>query len=232
MGPIVRDVAAFGAEVQRHAAVGGDGENEQQLLQIGTVVLVVAEGDRQRGTAEGPLLAVGTGVRPANGNRGGIVVQLVQRDAELLDHVGRHGQDQRGHIGLEQPVQGPSYAVIVEPVDLLRRQVQDVGRVVRGPFAHAIDRPSRDEQIAEQDQEGLDRRELGAAIFGRQGGAEEFRQARPPQKSIEDRQGPDGLRAEAQSSLAGLGGGRNFRRGRLGGGRGTSGRHVNLLGSW
>ena len=50
------DVAACGAEVQRHAAVGGDGEDEQQLLQIGTMVLVVAEGDGQRGAAQKALL--------------------------------------------------------------------------------------------------------------------------------------------------------------------------------
>ncbi len=42
--------------------------------------------------------------------------------------------------------------------------------VACGPFAHAIDRFAGDEQVAKQDQEGLDRRKLGAAIFRRQGG--------------------------------------------------------------
>ena len=56
MGLVVGHVAAFGAEVQRHAAVGGDREDEQQLLQVGTMVLVVAEGDGQRGAAQEALL--------------------------------------------------------------------------------------------------------------------------------------------------------------------------------
>ena len=50
------DVAAGGAEVQRHAAVGGDGEDEQQLLQVGAMVLVVAEGDGQGRAAQESLL--------------------------------------------------------------------------------------------------------------------------------------------------------------------------------
>ncbi len=58
------------------------------------MVLVVAEGDRQRGATEGLLPAIRPRVGPAEGERGGIVVQFVQRDAELLDDMGRHGQDQ------------------------------------------------------------------------------------------------------------------------------------------
>ena len=90
-----------------------------------------------------------------------------------FDDMRRHGQDQRGHIGLEQPVESPSHAVVVEMADVLRHQAQDVGGVACGPFAYAVERFSGDEQIAEQDQEGLDRRELRAAVFGRQRGAQE-----------------------------------------------------------
>ena len=46
---VIDDVAAFGAEVQGHAAVGRDREDEKELFQVGTMVLVVAEGDGQRG---------------------------------------------------------------------------------------------------------------------------------------------------------------------------------------
>ena len=120
--------------------------------------------------------AVGAGVGPAEGDRGGIVVQFVQGDAELLDDVRRHGQDQRGHVGQEQPVQGSSHAVVVEPADLLGRQAQGIGGMACGPFAHAVDRLAGDEQVAQQDQEGLDRRELRAAVFRRQGGAQKILQ--------------------------------------------------------
>ena len=78
VGLVVRHVAAFRAEVQGHAAVGSDREDEQQLFQVGTMVLVVAEGDGQGGTPQESLLHRGAGVRSAEGDGGRIVVQLVQ----------------------------------------------------------------------------------------------------------------------------------------------------------
>ena len=92
-------------------------------------------------------------------------MQFVQADAELLDDVRGHGQDQRGHIGRKQPIQGPSHTVVVEQADLLRRQAQHIGGVACGPFAHAVDRLAGDQQVAQQDQQGLDRREFRAAVF-------------------------------------------------------------------
>ncbi len=190
---VVGHVAACGAEVQRHAAVGRDREDEQQLLQIGTMVLVVSEGDGQGGTAEGPLLAIGVGVGSAESDGGRIVVQFVQGDAELLDDVRCHGEDQRGHVGHKQPIQRSAHAVVVEPFDLLGGQPQRIGGVACGPFAHAIDRLPRDQEVPQQNQEGLDRREFRAAVFGRQGGGEKIPQPHAPQELVEDRQGADGV---------------------------------------
>ena len=50
------DVAAGRAKVQRHPAVGGDREDEQQLLQVGPVVLAVAERDGQGWASQDSLL--------------------------------------------------------------------------------------------------------------------------------------------------------------------------------
>ncbi len=204
VGLVVGHVAAFGAEVQRHAAVGGDREDEQELLQIGTMVLVVAEGDRQRGTAQVTLRGRGLGVGAAESDRGGIVVQFVQGDAELLDDVRRHGQDQRGHVGHKQPVQRASHAIVVQPREILGQKAQRLGSMAGRPFAHAIDRLAGKEQIAEQDQQRLDRRELGAAIFRRQCRAEEILQPHAPQKVVEDRQRADGGGAQHLAAGTGL----------------------------
>ena len=114
-----------------------------------------------------------------------------KRDVELLDHMRSHGEDQRGHVGEKQPVQGPPHAVVVEPVDLRGRQAQQVGGVACGPFAYAVDRLPREQQVSQQDQEGLDRRELRAAIFRRQRGPQELLQPHPPHQVVEDGQGPD-----------------------------------------
>ena len=71
------------------------------------------------------------------------------------------------------------------------------------PFAHAVNRLPRDEQVAEQDQEGLDRRELDAAIFRRQRRAEKVFQSHAAEEMIED--GQRAHSGRTQHILAGAG---------------------------
>ena len=52
VGAVVGGVAALDPELHRHGAVAGDGEDVEQLLEVGAVVLVVAPGDGQ--PAAGP----------------------------------------------------------------------------------------------------------------------------------------------------------------------------------
>src|SRR5439155_14271190 len=47
MGAVVGGVAALDAEVDRHGAVARDGEDVEELLEVGPVVLVMAVGDGQ-----------------------------------------------------------------------------------------------------------------------------------------------------------------------------------------
>ena len=105
MGGVVGDVAALGAKVQRHAAVGRDGQDEQQLLQVGPVVLVVSPGDGEaRRIGIRRLLALLI-VRSKEGDGGGVIMHLAQFDSESLDDVRRQSQNQRGDIDLGQFVQ-------------------------------------------------------------------------------------------------------------------------------
>src|ERR1017187_7323335 len=48
VGTVVGDIAVGGAVVDRHTAVVGNGEDIDQVLQVGSMVLVVAPGGRQR----------------------------------------------------------------------------------------------------------------------------------------------------------------------------------------
>jgi hypothetical protein len=48
---VVGDVAVVGLAMDRQGAVGADRDAEEELLQIGAVVLVVAEGDARRAVA-------------------------------------------------------------------------------------------------------------------------------------------------------------------------------------
>src|SRR5450759_5960436 len=67
--------------VDRLRAVRGHGEHEEELLEIGPMVLVMAVGDAQRGAAAGRRTGRG-GVVAGERDRRRVVVQLVQLDLE------------------------------------------------------------------------------------------------------------------------------------------------------
>ena len=119
VGAVVGGVAALDPELHRHGAVAGDGEDVEQLLEVGAVVLVVAPGDGQpEPSPQGPL-PVGRLVVAVEGDGGGVVVQFVEVDVELADGVGGDGQGQRGDVGVEEAVEAAADAVVVERGELL-----------------------------------------------------------------------------------------------------------------
>ena len=93
MGFVVRHVAAGDLEIQRNRAVPGHCEDVEQLLEVGPMVLVVTPGDRHPGLFAPLFFLGGIGVVTVEGDRGGVVVQLVEVHLELLDHMGRQRQD-------------------------------------------------------------------------------------------------------------------------------------------
>ena len=86
----------------------------KQLLEVGAVVFVMAEGDRQCGATQVAFLFGRCDIGPDEGDGRRVVVEFIQEDLELLDDVTDHGQDQGGRVGQKQPIQGAAHAVIVE----------------------------------------------------------------------------------------------------------------------
>ena len=201
---VVGGVAALDPELHRHGAVAGDGEDVEQLLEVGAVVLVVAPGDGQpEPPPQGPL-PVGGLVIAVEGHGGGVVVQLVEFDAELTDRV-RHGrQRQRGDVGVEEAVEGAADAVVVERGQLPRGQPERFGGVAGGPFADAVEGLARDQEVLEQDQQGGRGGDPRAAVLARQVVAEELVEPEPPEEAVEDRQRGDA--AGGQGPAGGAGG--------------------------
>ena len=85
---IVGGVAVVDLAMDRHGAVGADGDAVQELFQIRTMVFAVAEGDARRafGGVGGGL----AGVVAAEADGGGILMQLLQVELEGAD--GLHDQ--------------------------------------------------------------------------------------------------------------------------------------------
>ncbi len=106
MGHIVGHVAALGLEIDRDSSVLGDGEDEEQLFEIGPVVLVMAPGDGQPGLSPATVFLGGVGVVAEEGHGGGVVVQLFERDREFADGMCSDGQGEGTTVAAEELVQG------------------------------------------------------------------------------------------------------------------------------
>jgi hypothetical protein len=114
MGLVVRHVAAGDLEIQRNRPIPGHREDVEQLLEVGPMVLIIAPRDRHSRLLASLFFLGGIRISAMEGDRGGVVVQLVQVDLELLDHMGRKRQDHRGDVASEQPIETTPDAVVVE----------------------------------------------------------------------------------------------------------------------
>ena len=82
------------------------GEDEEQLLEIGPVVLVMAPGDGQPGLPTAAGLLGRVGVVAGEGHGGRVIVQLVELDVEFLDGMSGDGQGEGTTVAAEELVQG------------------------------------------------------------------------------------------------------------------------------
>ncbi len=153
--------------MNRDRAVGADGENPEQLLEIRPVVLVVTPGDLNAWLAPHPS-SVPLRIVAEQSQRGGIVVQLTQVYAKLLDQAHHQVGEQGLTVGVEEVVQGPADAVVVEGARLSGSQAQAAGVHPGGPLAQRVQRPMGQDQIAQERQQDLSGEQLGARVGRRQ----------------------------------------------------------------
>ena len=199
MGGVVGDVAAGRTEVDGHAAIVADGENVEQLLEVGAMVFAVAPGDGQRLLVAALPGLGGLGVGAEERDRGGVVVQFIETEVELLDDMADERQEERRPVAVEEEGQAAAHAVVVEGADVLGREVQQRRMVAGGPLTQAIERFSGQQQVLEENEETLGRWQFGTPIGARQMGLQECVQVESLQEVVEDGQEPD--RAGSQGSL-------------------------------
>jgi hypothetical protein len=186
---VVGRVAARGTKVDRHAAVVTEREDVDQLLQIGAMVLVVAPGNGQGAPPGAGVFFGSIRVVAVEGDRGGVVVQLAERDLEFTDRLPDHGQHEGPLFAPKQAVQCPADGVVAQRFQLVQRQAQQVGR---------------DEQVSQQHQQCFGRRDLHAFVLRRQVLLQQFLQAKPLNEVVEDRQGSDLFGAKGLSARTSL----------------------------
>src|SRR5208282_347727 len=197
MGFVVHHIAAGDLEIERNRAVPGHREDEEQLLEVGPMVLVVTPGDRQPRSLAPFFFLGGFGIGTVQGYRGGVIVQLVQFNLELSNYVGRKGQDHGGDVALKQPIETAPGAVVVEGWELVVGEPECRGIEPRGPFPDAVERLAGEQRVFEQEHDANRGSDPAASIGAWEVGAEKLFEAHPFEQSIDDRQGADSVRAES-----------------------------------
>ena len=161
----VGGVAAGAAEVHRHATVGIGGQDEQQLLEVRAVVARVAVGDG-RGLALAHAAATGGAVLAAQRDRGRVVVQLLQAHAEALSHRQYDLGEQRGAVGVEQPIERAPDAVVAQAIGLRGIDAEQPSGKAGRALLLAVDRLALDDDRAQQHAKCLRVGDGAAAVGG------------------------------------------------------------------
>ena len=98
--------------------------------------------------------AIGCGVLSVEGKGGGVVVQLLQGDVELLDHMENELGEHSVSVGVEESVEGSSDAVVVELAELSGGAAQQRGKEGGGPFDDGRQRASGEDEPLQECSEG------------------------------------------------------------------------------
>jgi hypothetical protein len=200
MSGVIGGVARCHPVGDGHGPIGGDGQDPHQLAQVGPVVLVVAECDRSRRLAA-PGAAVGAAVLPGEAHGGGVVVQLRAVDAE-----GPHGPqdnacEQRGSVGVEEPLQAAPHPVVVQQRNLARPEAQQRRRERGGPLAEGVDGLMVHDEVAHDDTEGGGRGEPQPAVIGGHMGRQGVVNSDAAQEVVHHWQSPDPLAKQCETLL-------------------------------
>jgi len=151
VGRAVVGVSVHNPVVDRDRPVGGDGEDPEELLEVGAVVFAVAPG-RLGGALPPHRPTVGPPVESLKGDRGRVIVEAVQFEAELPDGTDHDLGEEGGAVGVEEGLQGPPEPVVVEEGALLKRHSEEVGSVGVGPGRNVAERFPGDQKVPEEDE--------------------------------------------------------------------------------
>ena len=187
---VVVGVAGRQAMRQRDGAVGGHGQDQHELLEVGAVVLGMAAG-RDRGRLAAPLVAVGGAVVAVQHDRRRVVVQLRAVDPELAHRCEHQLGQQRGAIAVEQCVQGAADAVVVEQLALPGPQARQARLERGGPAGQAVERLARHAQVAHQHADSGRGRERRARVARGQVTRKRARHVDALKEPVDQRQRPE-----------------------------------------
>ena len=131
-------------------------------------------------------------------------MELVELDLEFLDGMSSDRQGEGTTVAAEELVEGACEAIVIEGGDLLGYKPQGLGVDSSGPGRGAVEGLAGEEEILEEDHQGLRRGEACPAVLRRQIVAEEGLQSQAAEQAVDDGQQPELMGVDGPSG--GLGG--------------------------
>src|SRR5262249_20776697 len=142
---VVGGVAVVRLAMDRHGTVSAHRNAEQQLLQVGSVVLVVAERDARRAVALlGRLLVA---VSPREGDGRGVIVRLPQLDLKLAHGAYDEGGEQRRAVGAVEAVEAAAKAIVTEEGSLPGLEAQVLGDASGSPLGKPVEGAACEQEV-------------------------------------------------------------------------------------
>jgi hypothetical protein len=163
------------------------------------MVLVVTPGDRHPRLLAPLFFLRGIGVGAVESDRRGVVVQFVQVDLEFADHMGHERQDQRGDVALEQAIEAPPHAVVIERWQLSIGEPECLASIPRGPFADAVERIAAEQHVFEQERNASRGSDSAPSIGAWEVRSQKLVEAHALEQSIDDGQRADSVRVQGPS---------------------------------
>jgi hypothetical protein len=191
VGAGIAGVAVAAAKRHGNTAVSDHRQDEQELLEIGTVGLGVAVGYRRR-RASADLAPPSPTVGAAEADRGAVIMKLVELQGEGLSDRKDHIGDERRAIGIKQAVEGTPQAIIAQVLHLLGRDAEHTGGEAIYPLLLAVDRLSFDDDRAQQHAERAGVRD-NTALIGGDVSSQRIVQSHTCNEMIDDGEGAEAL---------------------------------------
>jgi hypothetical protein len=130
---------------ERHGTIGGDVEAEDELLEVGTVIFVVAVRD--------PRFPYRARVLTTEGHRSGIEVDSPGLEPEEFDRTQGELKEDPAASELCQLFEGTAHAVIIDGEFLLDAQAESIGLDGLHPFPEAIEGITAQKHIVNEDRD-------------------------------------------------------------------------------
>ncbi len=118
-------------------------------------------------------------------------MELGEVQAELTNGLDDHGAQEGGAVGVEEGIQRPPAAVVVEEPYLLGSEVEQVGGEGDHPPLGPVDRSAVEDEVPQEHAKDLAEGQGG--FGGGEGASEVSREVEAPEEVVEDGEGPQPL---------------------------------------